>query len=647
MLNNKNNAFKIDSNNLSIEQVDINELVLYYKNELIKKDILQEIDNYSYSIYINGTFESDTWAIYRDIKQSYRYLKFDELDRFKYKNITKEQRLLIKCWISQRLLDNYIKLDENDNPSSEGRVSEHTVTSLSVLNSFIVESDNFSEDFLVQSKGDNILYFFDERYGGCTSSTRRKAVYSLLDYLEFCLFKSNVDNTIYPENLYQEYYNRVLRLYEDIQGDSKLTENSKAHLPSGTNILLFDFYINKFFNSDDIPETMKNYFYPLQIWWKLSNIIPIRASELCTKIPRDCLIVDGDDYYIKINRSKRTQKKGYLPILRKFKITKEFYDLINNYIEITNEYGKTNTLFSYNAQLFFREKLSKSNNLFYSVNSVADNNKKYNKEFYSYNPLRTLLNNFYIKIVGNYFKDTLITEQITLNDTRHFAFTSLSLQGIPMIEIAILGGHSTTRNIDDYTYDNNIYIDREVFKAINKSLAHYKTDKTSISNIVFDMPKVSPIPLEQCIETPFHNILLGYCTAQNEYACESYYCYNCSKWYCEPTIKNYQLLEKIIQKDLDDRLKEVNSNMDFMIKLFKNATILDTENSDKEVALEHNLSIKLRELSNKIQADTNDIIRLKSKLLQGIVDTELTELDIIERLQCLGSTFKDTTEYLE
>lgn len=647
MLNNKNNAFKIDSNNLSIEQVDINELVLYYKNELIKKDILQKIDNYSYSIYINGTFESDTWAIYRDIKQSYRYLKFDELDRFKYKNITKEQRLLIKCWISQRLLDNYIKLDENDNPSSEGRVSEHTVTSLSILNSFIVESDNFSEDFLVQSKGDNILYFFDERYDGCTSSTRRKAVYYLLDYLEFCLFKSNVDNTIYPENLYQEYYNRVLRLYEDIQGDSKLTENSKAHLPSGTNILLFDFYINKFFNSDDIPDTMKNYFYPLQIWWKLSNIIPIRASELCTKIPRDCLIVDGDDYYIKINRSKRTQKKGYLPILRKFKITKEFYDLINNYIEITNEYGKTNTLFSYNAQLFFREKLSKSNNLFYSVNSVADNNKKYNKEFYSYNPLRTLLNNFYIKIVGNYFKDTLITEQITLNDTRHFAFTSLSLQGIPMIEIAILGGHSTTRNIDDYTYDNNIYIDREVFKAINKSLAHYKTDKTSISNIVFDMPKVSPIPLEQCIETPFHNIPLGYCTAQNEYSCESYYCYNCSKWYCEPTIKNYQLLEKIIQKDLDDRLKEVNSNMDFMIKLFKNATILDTENPNKEVALEHNLSIKLRELSNKIQSDTNDIIRLKSKLLQGIVDTELTELDIIERLQCLGSTFKDTTEYLE
>ena len=478
-------------------------------------------------------------------------------------------------------------------------------------------------------------------------SPKKILVSYLLDYLEFCLFKSNVDTSIYPEIVYQKYYSRVLRLFEDTQNDSKLTENSKAHLPSGTNILLFDFYINKFFNSDAISDTMKNYFYPLLIWWKLSNVIPIRASELCTKIPRDCLIVEDNNYYLIINRAKKSQKKGYLPILRKLKINKEFYDLVNDYINLTDKYGKTNTLFSYNAQLHLREELSKNNKLFYSVNSVANNNRKYNKEFYSYNPLRTLLNNFYIKIIGNYFKDTLITEKITLNDTRHFAFTSLSLQGIPMIEIAILGGHSTTRNIDDYTYDNNIYIDREVFKAINKSLAHYKTDKTSISNIVFDMPKVSPIPLEQCIETPFHNILLGYCTAQNEYACESYYCYNCSKWYCEPTIKNYQLLEKIIQKDLDDRLKEVNSNMDFMIKLFKNATILDTENSDKEVALEHNLSIKLRELSNKIQADTNDIIRLKSKLLQGIVDTELTELDIIERLQCLGSTFKDTTEYLE
>ena len=647
MFDNKSNAIKINHNDLSIEHVDINELVIYYKSELSKKNILQELDSYTFSIYINGTFESDTWAIYRDIKQCYRYLKFDELDKFKYKNITNEQRLLIKCWISQRLLDNYVAFDKNDNPSSDGRASEQTVNALKTINEFIIESNNFSDDFLSQSKGDNILYFFDERYSQCTSSVQKKYLSYLLDYLEFCLFKSNVDTSIYPEIVYQKYYSRVLRLFEDTQNDSKLTENSKAHLPSGTNILLFDFYINKFFNSDAISDTMKNYFYPLLIWWKLSNVIPIRASELCTKIPRDCLIVEDNNYYLIINRAKKSQKKGYLPILRKFKINKEFYDLVNDYINLTDKYGKTNTLFSYNAQLHLREELSKNNKLFYSVNSVANNNRKYNKEFYSYNPLRTLLNNFYIKIIGNYFKDTLITEKITLNDTRHFAFTSLSLQGIPMIEIAILGGHSTTRNIDDYTYDNNIYIDREVFKAINKSLAHYKTDKTSISNIVFDMPKVSPIPLEQCKETPFHNILLGYCTAQNEYACESYYCYNCSKWYCEPTIKNYQLLEKIIQKDLDDRLKEVNSNMDFMIKLFKNATILDTENSDKEVALEHNLSIKLRELSNKIQADTNDIIRLKSKLLQGIVDTELTELDIIERLQCLGSTFKDTTEYLE
>ena len=71
MFDNKSNAIKINHNDLSIEHVDINELVIYYKSELSKKNILQELDSYTFSIYINGTFESDTWAIYRDIKQCY------------------------------------------------------------------------------------------------------------------------------------------------------------------------------------------------------------------------------------------------------------------------------------------------------------------------------------------------------------------------------------------------------------------------------------------------------------------------------------------------------------------------------------------------------------------------------------------------
>ena len=66
---------------------------------------------------------------------------------------------MIKCWISQRLLDNYVAFDKNDNPSSDGRASEQTVNALKTINEFIIESNNFSDDFLSQSKGDNILYF--------------------------------------------------------------------------------------------------------------------------------------------------------------------------------------------------------------------------------------------------------------------------------------------------------------------------------------------------------------------------------------------------------------------------------------------------------------------------------------------------------
>lgn len=646
MLNNQNNALKINFDELSVEDLSIDELVDYYIEELSKREILCKVNIPSRAIFIKGTFEEDVWAIYRDLKKNYRYLNFSKLNKFEYKNISKKQRLLIKCWVSQRLLDNYIEFNESDNASSKGRASERTVDNLNTLSSFIINSDNFSSEFLDKTKGDNIKFFFDERTNGYTPPVIRKYINSVLGYLQFCLFKCKVDTHIFSEKNYYIYYERVLYLYNNVTGTAKLTKDSKSNLPSGHNILLFDYYIKTFFNSNT-SELLKNYYYPLFIWWRLTNIIPMRISELCDKLQRDCLFIKDNKYYIKINRAKKSNKQGELPILTDYLITKEFYDLINDYILRTDKFGTTNTLFSYKAQLFFRAELAKNNPLFYSKNSTVENSRKYDDTYYSYDPLTVLLDTFYDKIIGKYFNDSLITERITLNDTRHFAFTSLVLQGIPLVEIAILGGHSDTNTVNDYSYDNNCYIDTQVFKNLNKSLAHYKTSKSKVSNIIFDMPKVCPVPIENCVETSFSDIPLGYCTAQTEYACESYDCYNCSKWYCEPTYKNFNTLYEITQIDLDSRSKELKHNMDFMIKLFKSSSILYSENPDTEIHSERNWATQLNELSNKIQSDTEEIIKIKSKLLEGFIDIECNELDIIEKLKYLNKTFTDDTKYLE
>lgn len=668
MFNNDSNAFKNDfsvSNNtieinvddLSNETKSINELCSYYKNKLSEKNILCKVDSPSKDVFTEGTFEENIWAIHRDLKKTYRYIKFDELNRFKQKNLSLEQLLLIKCWVAQKLLDTYYTFEEKDNASKEGRSSEHLSDYVNILTQFIIESNNFSPEFLDNTRGDNMKYFFSSRTENYTANNQKKYLNSVLEYLDFCLFKSKVTTEIFPKDIYITYHKKIKNLKDEVTESSKPSENGKGRLPRAKDIILFDYYVRKFFDDDKINEDFKMYFYPLLIWWKLTNIIPMRASELCVKIPRDCLLVEDNKYYLIINRAKKKEedeiknrdKKVELPLLTNLQITKEFYDFINGYIEKTNEFGDSKTLLSYKAHAFYRYKITKYNTMSFSKNISSDNisMRRFENDYFSTDQLRQLINNFYNKVIGEYFGDSLIEDKITANDTRHFAFTSLILQGVPLIETAILGGHSNTNTLDEYTYDNNVYIDSQVFIAINRSLRHYKASESTISDIVFKKPKICPVPIEECVATSFLNTEFGYCTSQKEGDCESYDCYNCSKWWCKPDNESLKMLMKIHQEELDKKNKELKSSVEFMLKIFKNATLLDCENPDSEVCMDVNLVSKLGRLSKKIKDDAEEIIKIKSQLLQGIVISEDDELTVIKKLQYLDNTFKKDTNYLK
>lgn len=662
MLDSSNNALKndlndlsnlspeveIDPNELADDTRTIDELCNHYKAELLEKEILCTVSNPGIGIFAEGNFEDNVWAIHRDIKKAYRYIKFDKLNRFEQKNVSNNQLLLMKCWVSQGLLDNFFEFEEVDNASTKGRSSEHLSQSLNILTDFITDSNNFSSEFLDETKGDNVDYFFSSRTHDLTSSAQKFYVRSIYSYLNFCLSKSKIKEVIFPEETYRKYFKRISNLLENISETSKpvADDDNNTCLPSSKDILLFDYYVNRFFDDEKIHESYKMYFYPLLIWWKLTNIIPMRPSELCTKIQRDCIFPEGDKYYLKIGRSKKRNTKGTLPTLTNYQITKEFYDLINNYIEKTNEYGLSNTLLSYKAFVHFRKEITKYNTIYFGSGTTGEKSKL-DDTYFSIDQLDLLITHFYNKVISGYFKDSMIEDKITASDTRHFAFTSLMLQGLPLVEIAILGGHSTTNTLDEYTYDNNMYIDSQVFKTLNRSLGHYKVGEDRVSDLVFSKPKVCPVPIEECVETSFSGIKLGCCTAQVDDACESYDCYNCSKWYCEPTHQSFKALMRIYQLDLDARNEDLKSNIDFMLKLFKNVELLDSENPDSEVCITGDLTNKLNQLSHKIQDDTEEIIKIKSKLLEGINVDKDSELDIISKLQILNNTFKKDTNYLE
>ncbi len=90
--------------------------------------------------------------------------------------------------------------------------------------------------------------------------------------------------------------------------------------------------------------------YPLVIWWRLTTIIPMRSSEF-SLIERNCLIVDEENekekYYIQLPRIKQNSKR--VQIMDKVLIDEEMYQLISHYIDLTNQFGKTETLISYRS----------------------------------------------------------------------------------------------------------------------------------------------------------------------------------------------------------------------------------------------------------------------------------------------------------
>lgn len=638
-MNNLDYEKNLISNNL-IEDVDnIETLVSHFSNELKEKDILEKVELPNGEFY-NGKFEDDTWVVFRATTQNYAYIKFDTLRNLLPK-ISNEEIMYIKCWVAKRLCKNYMRIENRVFANGKKTLTTTKVVSeVSEICNFIKASNNFSKNFLNINKGEQLeTYFFDRFANFDVSSSKFPVLNAIIDYLSFAISECSSKNDFFDLDVYSEYVNRITQ----IKNDSNQYESNTKKMTFSKDVILFDYYINMFFIDSKISKTAKDYFKPILLWWKITNVIPMRPNEFSSAIPRDCLIKENNNYFLKINRSKKKPKnKRKLPLLTKIKITEEIYKLINDYIEQTNNLGETATLLSYRAYLYYRKKLE-DEGLFEP--GPLDN--KYNELYFSDRILQRILDNFYTKIINKWYKDMSVNNSIRLNHTRHFAFTTLVLQGIPSIEIAILGGHDDIRSLNSYTSNTNIYIDREVFVSINKNISVKTVDDKELYNIVFNKPNKCPIDIEKCIETEFDGIQLGVCTTLNHTDCESYHCYNCSKWYCEPTQYSLNMLREIVKNDLIKRKISLDKNVAFYEKLFHNSALVSSNEDSEEVGIELNDYTKMKQLSLEIQSQAKEIVGLKTKLTSSLLPySDYTKDDILDKLELLNEVFSEETKYL-
>lgn len=163
-------------------------------------------------------------------------------------------------------------------------------------------------------------------------------------------------------------------------------------------------------------------FYPIILWWRITNFIPMRTSEFID-IKRDCLKVINDKYFIVLPRKKQKRvRHGEIEITDTVPITENIYRLVSDYIQFTNPYGESEQLLSNSAHC---EAIHRK--------AVSD--------YWDAERFRVLLNRFYDEIVIRKFGHREDIKRLKPMDTRHYAFMNLMFQGFNPLTIARMGGH--------------------------------------------------------------------------------------------------------------------------------------------------------------------------------------------------------------
>lgn len=576
------NLQKIDINSIPERIVNINDFSQEYKIWMNESNLLLKKSSKYTS---KGTFESNIWILLEDVTKTHHHYDFRKLQIMVQKGtLTDDDIMIIKCWMVDSLREN---------------ISLRTLDRMfSAVSTIISATNNFNLVSLNAKNGDEI-----ETLLAKVDDNSHLSYYAS----EYIYFLDNID-------LLTEGHLIVL---DKLRSVKSYTKSKMRVLPSSEDIFAFQYYLNKFYTKES-NEYLLNFYMPVLLWWKITNVIPMRPSEFSYKLKRSCLSIKDGEYFLHIARLKVTssnpeRKDGRIPLLSKIKITKEIYDLICDYIESTAFDTETETLISYKAMLKFRKdfyenKFQSDINLRYAISI-----KKYNNTFTRQN-LKLLIDSFYDVIIAGKYKYSNIKRRLLPGDTRHLAFTSLLLQGVSPIEIAMLGGHTTLDAQSDYSSHVEYYIDSEILNFIGSINVDTFVTNKRLKDIIMNKPFTCPRFIADCSPTEDG---IGYCTIDMENGvelCDNVeYCIYCDKWWCDPTNENYLKAKNYIQNSSLGPLKRViQEEEQFLRKLLSEAKV---ENIEGLLELNKETEEAIKQAVLKLKSSADRIIFYKKSLL--------------------------------
>lgn len=379
-------------------------------------------------------------------------------------------------------------------------------------------------------------------------------------------------------------------------------------LPHFEDIFDFNDIINDFVHTASEKELKR--FYPIVLWWKITNIIPLRTTEfLVTK--KDCINGINGKFYLDIRRSilkgrgiVQLQKKELKDVYKDetIEITEEIYNLIDSYLNcVRNEVCDEDRecLFSYHFHYKYR--IGKR-----FINADISQ--------FTYKNLYSLLELFFEKIVEKKYNRDVISRyeevdllgsssnkklvKMQLYDTRHLAIINLIFSGCEAETTKALAGHTMMSTTAGY-YDHYEEYVRSYAIAYAKRL---KSEKDKDTELFMDTIKSNADEQEKRLIV-WDGVINGNRKSNIRYK-------KVDGGYCTHTLKSYEQCLKMegvhkacpyFEPDNDEmiieEIKNVNhqirAELDTLRELLESEKMISNVSEKRAVVLE-----KIRRLSN-------------------------------------------------
>lgn len=392
---------------------------------------------------------------------------------------------------------------------------------------------------------------------------------------------------------------KIIDICSNIKNQRRLVRD----LPEFENVISFDEIINDYFREYSTDETIK--FLPIQLWWLLTNIIPMRPTELLL-LKKDCLEEhDGNSvlFNITIPRIKLrngTPERGNYE--EKIEIDKKTYKTLKDIVY------KLKTVSSKSEYLLPVECL----NAFRKVPSEKQNKRINRRDF------TELRDEFYNQVIENKY-GIYNLEKIKPGDTRHFAIINMALQGFNMLSIARMAGHNEIRSQHGYYSHAEHFAQSYVYRMTQNQLENDVNTRIDSGGIigwkryVYDKGMTTKID-ENNIDNIVGRIKFGYCTEEKsvfpDTCIES--CKYCPNFLFKPAVNDKDVAIKWLVNTSEDLSRKVHENIQLMRDLSMNLSKTYIQGNDD----------LLKSTSKQLAAYMNH---------KAIIDSKLMEAEAIER----------------